>query len=443
MSVILDALKRVQEEDRNTGRTSARAAQSPAAENDALVRRLAAGPSAPRNEAPMEISRAGRVGLLVLSLLAIVAVVSWAFEPRLGSLQPADDRPLLSDLTGARRPATNPAERSAPVTTVDPDTDEGTLFEEFIATPTAAAANRTAQDLRPAATADEPPMGGRSELAAMPQARDNSAFADLSGNLPAAPAPTAGAGEASANGEGFIRLSSDYEAPAETSAQNDRDVIVLDGQDASADRAPQALVDPGVRAAFQDGVRMQKAGDYAGAEEAYKRALKFDPYNAKVNANLGVLYETQSRLSLAERHLRQAVDIAPDNANAHNNLGVVLYRVGNYDGALIEFNRTLALDPGVLDAYTNKGLIFTRWGRHEDAERAFMQVLARDPENSLAHYNLGLVYEDTDQIARAVNHYYDFLSTGGAQHPEIVDYLAEHLPWLEARLESGNDGVSR
>lgn len=441
MSVILDALKRVQEEDRNTGRGAARQGRDVTAENDALVRRLAGGPSESRKSAPVELSRAGRVGLLILCLVAVVAVASWAFQPNLGSLGVNDDRPLLSDLTGARRPEVNPAQRPDRVETGEPEADAGTLFREIIAPVESGQVEAVPASQSLPAGNGEPPAP-REEAMAAGGYQPDEGFADLSGNLPAtSSAPPAG-GEASANGEGFIRLTTDYSAPEEPAAGG-RDVIVLENGRAQDERAPQGLVDPGVRAAFENGVRLQKAGDLASAEESYKRALKFDPYNAKVNVNLGVLYESQDRLALAERHLRQAVAIAPDSANAHNNLGVVLYRMGNYDGALIEFNRTLALDPSILDAYTNKGLIFTRWGRFDDAERAFLQVLQYDPENGLAHYNLGLVYEETDQIQRAVQHYYDFISTDGASHPEIVEYLAEHLPWLEARLENGDGGVSR
>jgi Tfp pilus assembly protein PilF len=439
MSVILDALKRVQDENRQGPDLGPNAgpAREPLHQPDdaALLRRLS-GPSAPGEDhvSTAAISNGARMGLLLLSLVAIVAIAAWVFQPSFGYSGVDNGRPLLSELTGAPRPVTTRPQVEQPNAgsveslpsdlASQPDFDEGSLL--------ASATEAAYQE--PSAPAG---WGGQN-------------YSDLSGNLPAldsAPAqgqaPTSGGAEtmASANGGGFIDLSSQYTAPTETRNAQDEVVVI----DPAIERVedPKALVDPGVRAAFQDGVRMQKTGDMAGAEQAYKRALRFDPYNAAANANLGVLYESQSRLSLAERHLRAAVEVAPDNASAHNNLGVVLYRVGNYDGALIEFNRTLALDADRLDAYTNKGLIFTRWGRHEDAERAFLQVLARDPEHGLARYNLGLVYEETGQVARAVEEYYEFLSTGGSDHPEIVDYLSEHLPWLEELLDGGQTGGVR
>lgn len=190
---------------------------------------------------------------------------------------------------------------------------------------------------------------------------------------------------------------------------------------------------PGVRAAFAEGVRKHKAGDLHGASVAYERALDADPGNARVNANLGVLYEAMGQFPRAERHLRDAVESEPENAAAHNNLGVVLYRQGKYDAALIEFSRTLQLDPRHLEASTNKGLIFTRWGQLEDAERAFRQVLAIDSSHALAHYNLGLVHEEAGRYGAAIDAYHEFLKFGGMEDPEITDYLDRHLGWLERR----------
>lgn len=250
-------------------------------------------------------------------------------------------------------------------------------------------------------------------------------------------------GTAAPSGGSNIDLTSNRPAAPSVKREAQARAMESPGGNLAADRgrgvppAGRTLLDPGVRSAFEAGVRAQKEGDVTRAEEAYKRALRYDPRNAKVNANLGVLYEQQGRLQAAERHLRQAAAIEPNNASVHNNLGVVLYGTGNFDGALIEFNRTLSLDPERLDAYTNKGLIFTRWGRYQDAERAFMQVLALSPDDPLANYNLGLVYEEIDDVSRAVDHYYRFLVAGGADHPEIAKYLSQHLAWLEGRLNGG------
>lgn len=467
MSVILDALKRVQDENRRRGVTpETREASEPEPSSNALLRRLAAprgddsarGPSSRRDGRKVSpviwISAA-----CVVAVLATAAGLAW-FQPTFDGPAVNDGRPLLTQMESR---GANPAGAQS----------SGAVRESFGGSGGGAG------------SASGVPQDGAAGMAGL-EARQGEAeeggddlFSDLSANLETSEASAAQAAPAAADEEpdddSMLRLEVEERPaparvqPAQPGAGSATGDSFLDIRSASPGQTtgtqtpqqrpwqppapvestsappverggssvPTRLVDPGVRAAFAEGVRLQKAGDLGGAADAYGRALKFDPHNARVNANLGVLYESQGQLTLAERHLRAAVQTEPDNAPAHNNLGVVLYRQGKYDAALIEFNRTLQLDPRYLDAYTNKGLIYTRWGQLEDAERAFRQVLAIDPVNALAHYNLGLVYEELDRLPEALESYYMFLDTGGMQHPEITAYLDRHLEWLERRVERG------
>jgi len=434
MSVILDALKRVQDENRRRGAApvvpDAGPLPGPMHGSNALLRRLSA-PEAPRVKVRRQPGPAVWIGALTAAGIAVVAVALWWMQPSFPGPRANDGRALLTDLTADPRDSV----RFSPSSPA-----QGGAFMP------------TGSDLGAAALT--------SGAAPLPAAAANGEMSDLSANLPeAADFPVPARASASQPDSGFILevgnraapsrggvggidLTSDRPAPpSDRRPAPDRNM--RSGEGVAADRGRRVpsssttLLDPGVRDAFAAGVRAQKQGDFGQAEESYKRALRHDPHNAKVNANLGVLYEKQGRLAPAERHLRQAVSVEPNNASVHNNLGAVLYGMGNYDGALIEFNRTLSLDPERLDAYTNKGLIFTRWGRYEDAERAFMQVLALNPDDPLANYNLGLVYEEIDNVERAVDHYYRFLKTGGADHPDVSRYLTQHLVWLEGRLNGG------
>lgn len=455
MSVILDALKRVQDENRRRGAGSEpRESATPEPSSNALLRRLsrprenapAAGPAATgRKVSPVVwISAAG-----IVFVLLTAGALAW-FQPTFEGPAANDGQPLLArrDGPGTREVASG----------------GGAVLETF------------GGASQPAGS-----EGGASGMAGLEerqgeQAGSDDLFSDLSAGLPAAdetaaaavttnaPAtenqatdamlrleveenPRAAARPAAATAEprdSFVDIRSASPGESASNGARQQEWRPPTAGNSTAEPAPRGaasvpspLVDPGVRAAFAEGVRLHKGGDLDGAAEAYTRALKSDPDNARVNANLGVLYEAQGKLTLAERHLRVAVQTEPDNAAAHNNLGVVLYRQGKYDAALIEFNRTLQLDPRHLDAYTNKGLIFTRWGQVEDAERAFQQVLAIDPTNALAHYNLGLVYEEQGRFGQAVEEYYRFLELGGMAHPEITSYLDRHLQWLERRVDAG------
>ncbi len=455
MSVILDALKRVQDENRRRGMDDHDHDHEPVRDADAMVERLSTPTPTPQPQLsiepePRRLSPVAWVGVIALCSVAVIATALWWFEPNFTGSQANGGRPLLTDL----RDGENVAPRSEATAAVMPATTAITAGDQ-------ARAQDVARTM-PTPTANETAAGGDlSDLSAglppesaatQPQVRDQAPTIDLS--VQERTSAAAGSRETDEQSDATFSLTTSSSSTARqsgaTAADRDEpsDRARAGSSDASrgnpfAARAVESeeppasgrtLLDPSVRSGFERGLQLQKAGDLGGAEDAYLRALRLDPDNAQINANLAVLYEAQGKFQLAERHLRQAINVAPKNASAHNNLGVVLYRRGNYDGALVEFNRALALDSSQLDAYTNKGLIFMRWGRHDDARRAFAQVLVLEPENALAHYNLGLVYEEMQEWSMAIDSYYRFLDTGGSAHPEIVQYVSARLPWVEARL---------
>lgn len=468
MSVILDALKRVQEENRRRGVDPAVLAEQAPERAAAPLGEQGPAPvadSVPEMTEPFgaelipeqrQLSPLAWVAIIALCSTAVISAALWWFQPDFTGSQVNDGRPLLTRFDGttagnARVRSQEAAvsqeevsEATAPVdmtpsdaARVDPERTEAT------ATQTSPEAGTNSMDDMSDLSAGLP--SGASDANERVSVPDNGI--DLRVREGTAPAANSAASSGDAD-PGFSLTSSNSgatEARAEEPVAASRRPATGNNPFASRESEPEpparnetSLVDPTVRSAFERGLRLQKAGDLGGAEDAYLRALKLDPYNARINANLAVLYENQGRLQLAEQHLRDAINVEPQSATAHNNLGVVLYRMGNYDGALTEFNRTLALNPEQLDAYTNKGLIFMRWGQYEDAQRAFRQVLALDPENALAHYNLGLVYEEMEEWSLAIDSYYRFLDVGGAAHPEIVQYVGQRLPWIEARLSDGN-----
>jgi tetratricopeptide (TPR) repeat protein len=55
-------------------------------------------------------------------------------------------------------------------------------------------------------------------------------------------------------------------------------------------------------------------------------------------------------------------------------------------------------------------------GQFDLAEETLLRALALAPRNAAAHYNLGQLYDQTNEPARAVEHYRTFLDTVGAEH---------------------------
>jgi len=162
----------------------------------------------------------------------------------------------------------------------------------------------------------------------------------------------------------------------------------------------------------------QRAGDFNGALQRYHALLERDERNAQAHNNLGLLYQENGRLAEAARELQRAVAIEPRNAGTHSNYGVTLLMLGRTDEAVAEFQSALSIEPGNLDARVNLALAERSSGQLDLAKETLLDVLNRSPANAPAHYNLAQLYDQTNEAARAVEHYRLFLEHAGAEHAD-------------------------
>jgi tetratricopeptide (TPR) repeat protein len=86
-------------------------------------------------------------------------------------------------------------------------------------------------------------------------------------------------------------------------------------------------------------------------------ALRLDPDNATLWANLGTIRRTNGSLGPAAAAYKKAIAIDPANALAHYNLGAVYDAEKNYDEAIEEYRRALVLDPDLADPRKNPQVV--------------------------------------------------------------------------------------
>ena len=170
-----------------------------------------------------------------------------------------------------------------------------------------------------------------------------------------------------------------------------------------------------------------RAGDYSNALQRYRALLERDDLNAQAHNNLGVLYQEKGQLPESAGELQRAIAINPRNSGSHNNYGVTLLMLGRISDAAAEFRSALTIDPANLDALVNLALVDRSAGHLDAAKERLLEALNRAPENAPAHYNLAQLYDETNEPARAVEHYWLFLEHAGAEH-------ADRAPTVRARI---------
>jgi Tfp pilus assembly protein PilF len=172
---------------------------------------------------------------------------------------------------------------------------------------------------------------------------------------------------------------------------------------------------------FELALYYHRAGDFENALQHYRALLQKNELDAQAHNNLGLLYQSKNLLDESARELQRAILIEPRNARAHNNYGVTLLGLRRIDEAAAEFRVALELEPRNVDALVNLALA-QKQGDHADvAKETLLRALAIAPRSAEAHYNLGLVYDETNEPARAIDHYRRFLDTAG---PERADRVA-------------------
>ena len=121
----------------------------------------------------------------------------------------------------------------------------------------------------------------------------------------------------------------------------------------------------------------QVEGDFAGAVEAYKRAVQLNPNDVNMHRQLGLAYAAQGAVDEAFTELAASLLLNPRNAEDFANIGRVFLDAGRDRDALPPLYRALALAPDRYETRYAIATALTRLGRDAEAAReleAFQQA---------------------------------------------------------------------
>ena len=136
---------------------------------------------------------------------------------------------------------------------------------------------------------------------------------------------------------------------------------------------------------LQEAHRLDQAGQWDRAAEAYRAYLEFQPGDAAVLADFGGLLWVSGKLEQAQELCRRALSLDPTCPGARINLGCILVQQGQFDEAEGLFRRVLAADPTRNDARLALAEGLMKKGDLEAAMAALKRALAQEPGNPEAH----------------------------------------------------------
>jgi predicted CXXCH cytochrome family protein len=166
-----------------------------------------------------------------------------------------------------------------------------------------------------------------------------------------------------------------------------------DAQMAMADM-PSSHLNLGVLYADQGRVEL--------AEQAYRTALRMDPYFLPARSNLAQLYNQMRRNADAERVLREGIARHPQSGELFYSLGLVLAEEKRVPEAAAALGKAAALLPGRARVRYNYGLALQQLGRRPEAEAALRQASQLDPRDPQIVHALAIFYVQQRDWRRAL-----------------------------------------
>jgi tetratricopeptide (TPR) repeat protein len=132
------------------------------------------------------------------------------------------------------------------------------------------------------------------------------------------------------------------------------------------------------------------AGDYTGAEAAYREAIPAAPKAVEARLGLTLPLLAAKKWRDLERACRDVIALDPHNALARARLAHALYSVGNYPDSATEYRKLVEEYPGDLDHQTGLGWALVKMGRKAEGKQVFAAVLAVSPDNTNARQGMAV-----------------------------------------------------
>src|SRR5258705_13096574 len=147
---------------------------------------------------------------------------------------------------------------------------------------------------------------------------------------------------------------------------------------------------PSAESYFNIGLANFYLKQYREAADAYRQAIKLDPYNsADAYYALGLVYRDWGKADEEIQAYKQAIRLRPDYTSAYERLGARYLRSRKFPEAIEVFRQITALKPGDAVAPNNMGEAYLELNRLNEALEAFRQSIRLKPDFGRAYYNLG------------------------------------------------------
>ena len=148
--------------------------------------------------------------------------------------------------------------------------------------------------------------------------------------------------------------------------------------------------------------RLAAAGDFAGAMEASRKAVRLDPFDTDALQAQSILWRQQREQDRAVLALKEAIVRDPNNYLTYLTLANLRLGMGDLDAAAKGYRDVLKLNPNAVSAHSSLAQTLARQGKLEEAKEEY-EVL--EEEKNITYrdrYDLGRIQVRTGEPQEGV-----------------------------------------
>jgi tetratricopeptide (TPR) repeat protein len=132
------------------------------------------------------------------------------------------------------------------------------------------------------------------------------------------------------------------------------------------------------------GLGLLATGDMAGAADAFRKELEFNPNDFVSNLQLGVVLKQDQQYDQARSYFERALRVRPGDPGVRYQIATLDLATGGVDQARIKLEKLIEESPQFVEAHVSLATVYYRLKRKEDGDRERQIVLKLNAEKQAA-----------------------------------------------------------
>ena len=187
---------------------------------------------------------------------------------------------------------------------------------------------------------------------------------------------------------------------------------------------------------FNEAVEEAKIGRLEIAKGLYLSILEEKPDYVEALNNLGVIAMKQDNLKEALLNFRKCLGYKKDYAKAYNNIGLVMMKTGDTRVAEEYFRKSIEMDRDKVEPYINLTAILRGEKRYDEASSLLESLVNRPVKDASVYLSLAIIKDEMGKYNDAIKCYRYYLGTRGNREERNI--VVNRLKILEENQATAN-----